>query len=209
MDATGRWSVVHGEREALFEILRNLDHDQWHKESLCPQWTVRHVVAHLAAAGSTATGAWMISMAGSGFNADRHNARLLKKFLGDSPVHTLENFRQSCNKSIAALNSIPGLLGEVLVHGQDITVPLGIELTPRPEAVRDVARFFVAKDFAVNSKSLAKSLKLVATDDTFASGVGPEVHGKLLDLVMALAGRRQYLVTLDGEGVGELKNRLG
>ncbi|WP_417365836.1 maleylpyruvate isomerase family mycothiol-dependent enzyme [Glutamicibacter arilaitensis] len=206
---TQLWTLVRAERETLCEFLGNLEQDQWQQESQCPPWTVRHIVAHIAAAGSTATGAWLANMLRSGFNTDRHNARLLEKFLGDSPDQTFENFRNSCDNSIAPLNSVPGLLGEVVVHSQDIAVPLGITLQPGAEAVWEVAEFFVSNNFAVNSKTLAKGLKIVAVDQEFTVGTGPEVRGKLLDIVMVLAGRRHGLAQLDGDGVQELQRRLG
>lgn len=43
----------------------------------------------------------------------------------------------------------------------------------------------------MNSKGLVKGLALVALDNDFATGAGPEVRGSLLDLVMAMAGRRE------------------
>ncbi|PMQ21660.1 maleylpyruvate isomerase family mycothiol-dependent enzyme [Glutamicibacter arilaitensis] len=209
MDTTQLWSLVRAERETLCEFLGNLDQSHWQQESLCPPWTVRHIVAHIAAAGSTATGAWLANMLRSGFNTDRHNARLLEKFLGDSPDQTFDNFQNSCGNSIAALNPVPALLGEVVVHSQDIAVPLGITLQPGAESIREVAEFFVSDNFAVNSKTLAKGLKIVAVDQEFAVGTGPEVRGKLLDIVMVLAGRRHGLPQLEGDGVQELQRRLG
>lgn len=38
---------------------------------------------------------------------------------------------------------------------------------------------------------------------------GPEVSGRLLDLAMAMAGRREELEDLKGDGVPELRRRLG
>lgn len=203
------WELLRAERGRLLALLEALDETQWNSGTLCEKWSVREVAAHLAAAGSTGTVAWLANMARSGFDTDRHNQRLLGKYLGESARQTLGNYQQSCRCSIAPLNSARGLLGEVLVHGQDIAVPLGAALEPGRAAIREVAGFFASRDFAVNSKSLAKGLALVGNDDSFSCGSGPVVRGKLLDLVMALAGRKQYLERLEGEGLAELSARLG
>ena len=100
------------------------------------------------------------------------------------------------------------VLGEVIVHGQDIARPLGIDLTPDPAAVHEVATFFAAKDFAVNSHRQIKGLTLTATDADFTVGSGALVQGPLLHLVMAMAGRSRYLTELDGDGVAELRHRI-
>ncbi|MGH3651946.1 maleylpyruvate isomerase family mycothiol-dependent enzyme [Glutamicibacter sp.] len=207
-DARWHWELVHAERARLAELLGSLAPEQWIAPSLCANWQIRDVAAHLAAAGSTTTARWLVNMARSGFNADRHNERLLRKQLGNSPRQSLENFNRSAIKSIAPLNSVTGLLGEVVVHGQDIAEALDLPLAPERPALRAVAGFFASRDFAVNSKTLVKGLRMSAADDAFSYGDGPEVRGELLDLVLAMAGREQVLPRLQGEGVGELARRI-
>ena len=147
-------------------------------------------------------------MVGAGFNADRHNARRLAQYLGETPEQTAQYFRSSVGSTVAPTKDYPAWLGEVIVHGQDIARPLGIDLAPDPAAVHEVARYFVAKDFAVNSRTLVKGLTLSATDADFGAGQGPLVRGPLLDLVMVMAGRASFLDGLDGDGVSELRSRL-
>ncbi len=203
------WDMIHAERMRLAEELDELSGEQWNSCSLCTEWTVEQVVAHLTAAAHTGKAAWIRSIVRAGFDADKHNARLLKQYLGGGPRETLELFRRSVPLTTAPTKDLPAFLGEVVVHGQDIARPLGIGLAPDPVAVLEVARFFVTKDFAVKSRSLVEGLRLEADDAPFASGKGPEVRGNLLDLVMAMAGRRDYLEELRGDGVAELRRRLG
>lgn len=61
----------------------------------------------------------------------------------------------------------------------------------------------------MNSAGLVKGLRLRATDGPFEAGVGPEVEGPTLALVMAMAGRPAYLGELSGAGVDELRGRIG
>ncbi|MGH3350278.1 MAG: maleylpyruvate isomerase family mycothiol-dependent enzyme, partial [Nocardioides sp.] len=76
------------------------------------------------------------------------------------------------------------------------------------EGLLAVATFFATKDFAVNSSTLVSGLRLRAVDAEFDAGDGPEVSGPLLDLVMAMAGRREALADLTGQGTSELRRRL-
>ncbi|GAA3298564.1 hypothetical protein GCM10017709_03130 [Glutamicibacter nicotianae] len=71
-----------------------------------------------------------------------------------------------------------------------------------------MAEFFASRDFAVNSSTLVKGLRVSAADDDFSSGTGPEVRGGLLDLLLAMAGRKQVLPRLEGSGVEELDRRI-
>ena len=53
-----------------------------------------------------------------------------------------------------------------------------------------------------------RPLELVATDGVFRYGEGPEVTGRTLELVMAMAGRSAYVERLEGPGVETLKERF-
>lgn len=202
------WTLIHTERARILTMLDTLTTEQWHSPTLCDSWTVEHVTAHLTAAARTGTWAWMRSIVAARFNTDRHNARRLTPYLGPTPHDTLEAYRASLSATIAPTKDYAAWLGEVIVHGQDMARPLGISLTPDTEAVREVAQFYIRKDFAVNSHTLAKGLSFQATDTTFASGEGPTIHGPLLDIVMTLAGRPVPPGVLDGDGIAILNERV-
>lgn len=197
------WDHIHAERARLAGLLEGLTPEQWATRSLCTEWSVEQVTAHLTAAANTGTWAWIRSIVRSGFSTNKHNERLLRKYLGRNHEETLEMYQRSISLRVAPTKDYAAFLGEVVVHGQDIARPLGKELTPDPVGVVEVARFFAAKDFAVNSKTLVKDLRMEAVDAAFESGSGPTVRGNLLDLVMVMAGRCDYCAALSGEGVGE------
>jgi Mycothiol maleylpyruvate isomerase N-terminal domain len=46
------WPVIHAERKALASDLRSLQDDLWSTTSLCSEWTVRDVLAHMTATHS-------------------------------------------------------------------------------------------------------------------------------------------------------------
>lgn len=202
------WELIHAERARVADMLDGLTAQQWPTRSLCTTWTVEQVAAHLTAAANTGTWAWIRSMVGAGFNADRHNERRLAQYLGETPEQTARHFRGAVGSTVAPTKDYAAWLGEVIVHGQDMARPLGIDLTPDPTAVYEVAAYFAAKDFAVNSRTLVRGLTLNATDTDFGAGEGPLVRGPLLDLVMVMAGRTSFLEGLDGDGASELRSRL-
>ncbi|MFI2101884.1 hypothetical protein ACH436_01200 [Isoptericola sp. NPDC019693] len=94
------------------------------------------------------------------------------------------------------------------MHGQDVRTPLAIPRVPPVAATTAVARFFVARDFTVPGRSVARGLRLEATDGPFAHGDGPVVRGSTLALVMALSGRPAFCDDLSGEGVVRMRERV-
>ncbi len=200
--------MIHTERRRLCDTLEGLSPTQWQASTLCSDWTTEQVVAHLTAAALTGTGAWIRSIVRARFKPAVHNERLLSRRLGPTPEATLKRFRDATTSTIAPTKDYPAFLGEVIVHGQDIARPLGLDLAPDPAAVVAVATFYAAKDFAVNSKTLVAGLRLEADDADFAAGDGPLVTGPVLSLVMAMAGRSGYGADLSGDGADEWRSRL-
>ncbi|NYE95331.1 uncharacterized protein (TIGR03083 family) [Psychromicrobium silvestre] len=205
---TELWALVHAERAGLAEDLAVLSAEQWKHETLCGQWDVEDVVAHLIAAASLNQGRWMRSMLGAGFRADVHNQRRLEEHRGSSPEETLARFRAVINNNIAPSSHTPAYLGEVVVHAQDIRHPLGISQQPSIEALTAVAEFYVSRNFAVASRTQASGLQLRADDGPFSAGSGAAVTGPTLALVMTMAGRSAYLEQLQGPGVSTLRSRI-
>lgn len=201
------WAAIHRERSALADELAELTQDQWAVRSLCGQWTVEEVVAHLTAAASTGRWRWIRSMVGARLDADLHNQRRMLEYRGAGPDETLDRFRAVVTRTTAPSGHTSAWLGEVVVHGQDIRRPLGLSGTPELTAVTEVARFFAERDFTVAGRTVSAGLHLVATDGPFDIGAGPEVRGSTLALVMAMAGRTDYCDELTGPGVPTLRSR--
>lgn len=202
------WALAHAERAALAEDLAALSPDQWHHGTLCGQWDVEHVVAHLTAAASLNQWQWLRSMLGARFRPDVHNQRRLEEHRGSTPADTLDRFRAVIKSSIAPSPDTPAYLGEVVVHAQDIRRPLGLRRSPSLDALTPVAEFYARRDFAVRSRTHAAGLQLKADDGPFTAGTGPVVAGPTLALVMTMAGRVAYLEDLQGPGVPVLRSRL-
>ncbi|MGW2665242.1 maleylpyruvate isomerase family mycothiol-dependent enzyme [Nocardia tengchongensis] len=202
------WGLVHAERAALADDLAGLSAAQWAQRSLCGDWSVEEVVAHLTAGASTGRFRWLISVLSNRFDFGKHNDRQLAAHRGSNPAETLERFRAVIGSTVAPSGHTAAWLGEVIVHGQDIRQPLGLPRKPSIEAVTEVARFFASRDFTVPSRKSIEGLRLEATDGPFASGDGPVVTGPTIALTMAMAGRTTYCDELTGAGLPILRGRI-
>nr|NEW30678.1 maleylpyruvate isomerase family mycothiol-dependent enzyme [Nocardia cyriacigeorgica] len=96
------WEMTHTERAALADDLAGLDEARWARQSLCGEWTVEEVVAHLTAAASIGRVRWLLSVLGARFDFDLHNARRLAEHRGTTPAETLERFRAVVTSTTAA-----------------------------------------------------------------------------------------------------------
>jgi uncharacterized protein (TIGR03083 family) len=199
--------MVHAERAALADDLAGLDQDQWRQPSLCGQWIIEDVVAHLTAAASIGRLRWIASVLGARFDFDLHNDRRLAEQRGGTPAETLERFRRVINSTAAPSGHTAAWLGEVVVHGQDIRRPLGLVRTPAVDVVTTVARFYASRNFTVPSRSATAGLRLQANDGPFASGSGALVRGTTLALTMVMAGRGDYCDDLTGPGLPIIRER--
>lgn len=202
------WEMIRAERGRLADDLEALRPAEWSAPTLCADWSVEDVVAHLTAGASIGRWGWLRSIAGAGFRPAVHNARRLAEHRGPTPAQTLDRFRGVVDSRIAPTGDLWAWLGEVVVHGSDVREPLGIRTAPDPDAVLVVAEGYVRKDFAVASRSTARGLRLVATDSSFRAGDGPTVEGTTLDLVLAMAGRPTAASRLRGDGAPLLVERL-
>jgi len=197
------WKAERDEMLDLAERLSVLDDEQWNSPSLCAQWRIRDVLAHMTAGaeGAFGFGAIFDGMLRHGFNYNRWIASDGQARGQQDPAVLLKTLRDAAAKRKARSGARPiRNLMHVLIHGQDICRPLGItrdlseaHLVPVADFVKDDVHRFGAK------KRIA-GLKLTATDMVWSHGNGPEVTGPAEALVMMMAGRSVALDDLSGEG---------
>jgi uncharacterized protein (TIGR03083 family) len=205
--AAGDWSLIHAERAALAADLAELTEERWATRSLCDLFTVREVLAHLTAGASLNPVRWMAGVIRCRFDFDRQVAMRLAEHMGATPAETLARFRRVITSTTKAPVPIVAMLGETIVHGEDIRRPLGIEHDYPVTTLTTVAVYYQGSDLPVNSRGRVRGLRLTATDGPFTAGAGPLVSGTTLALVMAMAGRAPYCDELDGDGAAILRER--
>lgn len=201
------WPLIFAERTALADDLDALTVDRWSTPSLCAGLTVREVLAHLTAGASDNPAVWFAGVLRNRFDFDANVAQRLAKRLGDDPADTLRQFGGTSTSRTKAPIPVVAMLGEIVVHGEDIRRPLGIGRAHPDGVLERVAGFYAGSDLMLPSATRARGLRLRATDGAFTAGDGPEVAGRTLALIMALTGRDDYLAELSGPGVAEFASR--
>ncbi|MCQ4210673.1 maleylpyruvate isomerase family mycothiol-dependent enzyme [Streptomyces longispororuber] len=199
------WPLVHAERAALIDDLAGLDEAQWDTPSLCDGWAVHDVVAHLVnSARSTRTG-FVVDLVRARFDFDRQNARGVARERGGTPKETLERLRRAAPRTSTPPAPLDSRLVEEVIHGEDIRRPLGIARAYPREAVVRALRLQARTPASFGgAKELLGRVRLAATDADLTIGDGPEATGPVLDLLLAVSGRRVALEGLDGPGAAVL-----
>jgi uncharacterized protein (TIGR03083 family) len=198
--------MVHSERHALIADLERLDDAQWERPSLCDEWTVHDVVAHIIDSAKATRLGFIIDMARARFDFDRQNTRGVKRERGASPQETLERLRQGATLTSTPPAPIDTRLVEAVVHGEDIRRPLGIARNyPQEAVVRSLRQQARTSASFGGAKELVARVRLIATDVELSIGTGPEVTGPLLALLLVVSGRHVALNELSGPGVAEVR----
>lgn len=197
--------MVHAERAVLIDDLGGLDDAQWDEPSLCGDWTVHDVVAHLVDTARTTRLGFVVGLVGARFDFHRQNARGVARCRGATPHITLERLRRAASRTSTPPAPLDSRLVEEVVHGEDIRRPLGLtRLYPEEAVVRSLrlqARTPVAFGGA---KELVAQVRLTATNADVSIGSGPVVSGTALSLLLAVSGRPIASGELDGPGVAAL-----
>ena len=202
-----QWTLIHPERDALATDLSGLDAARWQTPSLCAQWTVREVLAHMTATAAMTPARFFGTFLGSGFNFTSMTDKGVQGALGDSAVQTLAHFKAQAASTTSPPGPMDSWVGETIIHAEDIRRPLGIAHTYAPAAVLRVADFYKGSNTLIGAKNRIAGVTLRATDTDWSHGSGPEVTGPLLSLVMAMTGRAVALDDLEGPGLEVLRSR--
>jgi uncharacterized protein (TIGR03083 family) len=178
------------ERDRLATLLERLDYGQWGSSSLCAGWRVREVVAHMTMPFRTTPLRLVASLARARFSFDRYadwRARADTEIMTDADL--LAQLRANVRHPWKPPGGgAVGALSHDLIHGLDITEPLGL---PAPPAERTalVLRGATPRSLAYFGTDL-RGTRLVATDAEVAIGDGEPVPMLVKDILLVVTGRR-------------------
>ncbi|HEX8870142.1 MAG TPA: maleylpyruvate isomerase family mycothiol-dependent enzyme [Lentzea sp.] len=202
MNETEMWQTIDDERAKTADLLANLTDVEWTYPSLCEGWTVREVAAHLSLANRVGMGTVIreyVKARGS-FNrmvdqtaraeARRPTKELVAALRDAVGVHKL-----------APGQSLKNAMMDVMVHTQDMAIPLGIERHMPIEAAVVSADDLWRIGFPFHARKRLAGYRLVATDADWSAGEGTEVSGPIEALLMLLAGRTATIPRLTGISV--------
>ncbi len=210
MDEMQIRAAVESERLGLADLLDDLEEAEWAVRSLCPDWTVREVLAHLTIPTRTSQLGMVVGMLRARGDFHRMTSRGARaRAAAFTPAQLIQQLRETAGSARRMPGSGPmSPLIDVLVHGQDIARPLGRHRTMPAEPATAALAFVADVAFFGGPERLA-GLTLVATDTGHTLGEGPEeVRGTTDDLLLVATGRPAGLAGLSGAGVARLSGRL-
>ena len=207
MDREESWQVITEQRLSIADLLEGLSDAEWQTPSLCAGWRIRDVAAHVAMAPqvpSLRTMATEWIRARGSFHrlnhdvAVRHAARPTADIIAE-----LRKYADS--RRLPVVTNYRNILFDVLVHGQDIAIPLGRPREMPREAARAGATRVWTMGWPFWAKRHLRGLRLTATDTDWSAGEGAEVRGPIQALLLLLTGRTPIaLPRLTGPGAAQL-----
>lgn len=214
-EADALWTAIDEQRTRTADLLVRLTDQQWDHPSLCQGWTVRHVAAHLTlqqqrvrdVVGFIARNPSMLRH--PSLNATIHHSAMIQSRLPTEEI--IARIRATIgsrhhNAFVTPLET----LTDILVHSQDIALPLGIDLDmdPAASAVAATRRWDTRGSFlaTVFRRLPLDGYRLTATNTDWTRGDGPEITGPIGALLLLLTGRTTALHQLTGEGAHTLRS---
>jgi uncharacterized protein (TIGR03083 family) len=200
--------MIHAERKSLAAELEGLTPEQWATASLCSGWTVGFLAAHVLAGAEQTAGRFLGGMATTGFRFNALMERDARSRAELSPQQIADRLRQRTTTTNRPPAPVMAMLGEVVVHGEDIRHPVGKPGTVAADAANACLDMYTRASFPVGGKKRIHGLRLTTTDTGWSYGAGPEVSGPALAVLLAMTGRPAGLKDLSGDGAPVLSERV-
>jgi uncharacterized protein (TIGR03083 family) len=183
-------AAVAAEFLALTEVLDGLPDAAWDAPSLCEDWRVREVVAHLTMPVRYSPEAFRAELRDCGGDftglsnrvASRDAALPTNVLVGRLRDETMHRWIPPGGGPIGALN-------HVLIHSLDITVPLGLPCRSPEETIRAVLDDLTEGGTHAHFGVALTALSLHATDMDWSFGSGTPITGAAADLALLLCAR--------------------
>ena len=193
--------TISAERRAFGEVLQGLPEADWDAPSLCAGWRVREVVAHMTMPFRYPAPRFLAELLRSRGNFGRMADRVARRD-ARAPIGTLlDGWRTNVDHRWSPPGGgLTGALTHDVVHGLDITIPLGIEHPVGERALRVVLDHATSP---LNRKHFGLDLagtRLEADDLDWTFGDGEPLRGAARHLLMVLMDRRLPASVLSGEG---------
>jgi len=202
------WTLIHEVREKVAGELAVLLPEQWDAASLCAGWRVRDVAAHCVETNRRTRTSSLAQYLMSGFRFNTMAAKDVARHKSDTTDELLAQYRESMSGTNAPPEPKVTILGEAVIHAEDMFRPIGRRVEPPPAALAATLAYARASTLLLHGKQRSAGLRLRATDIDWTSGDGPDVSGPAASLILAITGRPAGLADLGGEGLETLRSRL-
>jgi uncharacterized protein (TIGR03083 family) len=186
----------------LADLLDRLEPARWDIPSLCEGWRVREVVAHLTMPARYDDAAFVAELQADEFDFTRLSNRIAARDAELPTASLVANLRdERLHSWTPPGGGAHGALNHIVIHGLDVTVPLGEARCASDSAIRivldDLTRGGIHANFGTNIDGRA----LRATDIDWSYGTGPELAGSAADLALQLCGRDVPAGRLQGTAI--------
>jgi uncharacterized protein (TIGR03083 family) len=200
------WSAVRAMRLAVADLLDELAPGEWERASLCAGWRVRDVAGHVSLIPTITTGEMLRAAPRAGFNPNRINTLMARRYADRPTAAIVARIREHAgDRRTARVLDVRDSLFDVVVHSQDIALPLGRTVEAPVEATRRGLDRVWELGWPFRARQRLSGLHLCATDTDWQRGEGPAVEGPALGLLLLLTGRTATAAPLlSGSGVASL-----
>ncbi len=206
---TDGWVLAGRARRDYADLVEPLM-DRADERTLCGEWTVHHVTAHLASFVDVGLPAFFLNMAKHRFDYDRAADTMARREAERPMPELIASLKDKAEKK-SPIPIFPGEMttADVVVHTQDVRRGLHLDGAPEADLVETALVFLTTdkKAAAVVGKGKYDGLRFESTDSEWSHGEGQLVSGTSESLMMAMAGRPVY-DELTGDGAATLRQRF-
>jgi uncharacterized protein (TIGR03083 family) len=199
-DETDLQPVVAAEFLALGDLLEPATEAQWDTPSLCAGWRVREVIAHMTMAARYSEEEFMAELRRCDFDFGRLSNQIAAR---DAELPASE-LVASLRAEVMQHWTPPGggwhgALNHVVIHGLDVTVPLGVPRRSPDATIRVVLDDLTAGGVQARFGTSIEGRSLQASDLDWSYGSGPVLRGPAEYLALVLCGRAAPEGRLEGK----------
>ncbi|MGW5439624.1 maleylpyruvate isomerase family mycothiol-dependent enzyme [Nocardia asteroides] len=185
------WAAVAHERTTLLDMLRELPELAWDTASLCDGWRIRDVVAHLLLATRVTLGSLVVNLVRARGDLDRLIHDTAVRLADRTPTtDLLTELQATVGSRVTPIGTKPiDRLMDLLVHGQDIAVPLGVDRAMPTQAAQWSLDRVWTMGVPFHTRSRFAGYAFTATDTGWRAGTGTPITGTAAELLMVVTGR--------------------
>ena len=199
-DDAGLQPVVAAEFVALAGLLDSATDAQWDTPSLCAGWRVREVIAHMTMAARYSEEEFMAELRRCEFDFGRLSNEIAARDAELPASELVANLRSDVMQHWTPPGGgWHGALNHVVIHGLDVTVPLGVPRRSPDATIRVVLDDLTAGGVQARFGTSIEGRSLQATDLDWSYGSGPALRGPAELLAVVMCGRKVPEGRLDGE----------
>lgn len=193
--------VIAAHRRSLAAALETLSADQWRSPSLCAGWTAAHVLAHQTMPFRISEPDFMAGVQRCGGDFTKFSDEVAERDSELPPAELVAVLRDNAETPWSPPGGgLTGALTHDVIHGLDITWPLGLEYEIPQRATTTTLDSLVSTGSQTLFGFPLKGIRVAASDLDWSAGEGAELTGRSRDLVPLLAGRAVPRRIFDGEG---------